>query len=59
VINTHHHFDHTGGNLELKRQYEGLQVGRLSVESSPPIKQSSSSSSGCAAPVSRAVQEAV
>jgi hydroxyacylglutathione hydrolase len=27
VINTHHHFDHTGGNLELKKQYDGLQVG--------------------------------
>jgi hypothetical protein len=27
VINTHHHFDHTGGNLELKKQFEGLQVG--------------------------------
>eukprot|EP00879_Flechtneria_rotunda_P008648 GHRR01009061.1.p1 GENE.GHRR01009061.1~~GHRR01009061.1.p1 ORF type:complete len:274 (+),score=71.20 GHRR01009061.1:251-1072(+) len=25
IINTHHHFDHTGGNLELKKQH-GLQV---------------------------------
>ncbi|WIA41832.1 hypothetical protein OEZ86_009162 [Tetradesmus obliquus] len=26
VINTHHHFDHTGGNLELKKQHQGLQI---------------------------------
>eukprot|EP00882_Tetradesmus_deserticola_P001942 GHRQ01002081.1.p1 GENE.GHRQ01002081.1~~GHRQ01002081.1.p1 ORF type:complete len:357 (+),score=115.04 GHRQ01002081.1:57-1127(+) len=26
IINTHHHFDHTGGNLELKKQYQGLQI---------------------------------
>lgn len=26
VLNTHHHGDHTGGNLELKRAFPGLQV---------------------------------
>jgi glyoxylase-like metal-dependent hydrolase (beta-lactamase superfamily II) len=26
VLNTHHHADHTGGNLELKRAFPGLQV---------------------------------
>jgi hydroxyacylglutathione hydrolase len=26
ILNTHHHFDHTGGNLELKKQYKGLQI---------------------------------
>lgn len=26
VLNTHHHSDHTGGNLELKRQHPGLMV---------------------------------
>ncbi|KAF8058326.1 gloB [Scenedesmus sp. PABB004] len=26
VLNTHHHHDHTGGNLALKRQHPGLQV---------------------------------
>ena len=27
ILNTHHHFDHTGGNLELKRQYGATIVG--------------------------------
>lgn len=27
VLNTHHHGDHTGGNLELKRRYGALIVG--------------------------------
>eukprot|EP00878_Enallax_costatus_P013063 GHUV01013651.1.p1 GENE.GHUV01013651.1~~GHUV01013651.1.p1 ORF type:complete len:334 (+),score=59.86 GHUV01013651.1:37-1038(+) len=26
IFNTHHHFDHTGGNLQLKKQFNGLQV---------------------------------
>ncbi|KAI8470855.1 MAG: beta-lactamase-like protein [Monoraphidium minutum] len=26
VLNTHHHGDHTGGNLELKRAFPGLQI---------------------------------
>ncbi|KAI8476021.1 MAG: beta-lactamase-like protein [Monoraphidium minutum] len=26
VLNTHHHADHVGGNLELKAMFEGLQV---------------------------------
>ncbi|GBG90658.1 hypothetical protein CBR_g51006 [Chara braunii] len=26
ILNTHHHHDHTGGNLELKRRYGGAQV---------------------------------
>lgn len=28
VLNTHHHFDHTGGNEALKKQY-GLQVDMM------------------------------
>lgn len=27
ILNTHHHYDHTGGNLELKDRY-GAKVGR-------------------------------
>ena len=27
ILNTHHHHDHTGGNLELKRQYGATVVG--------------------------------
>lgn len=26
IFNTHHHFDHTGGNVELKKKYPGLQI---------------------------------
>jgi len=26
ILNTHHHYDHTGGNLELKDRY-GAKVG--------------------------------
>jgi hydroxyacylglutathione hydrolase len=26
IFNTHHHFDHTGGNLQLKKQFQGLQI---------------------------------
>lgn len=27
ILNTHHHFDHTGGNLELKERYGATIVG--------------------------------
>jgi len=27
ILNTHHHHDHTGGNLDLKRQHECIIVG--------------------------------
>ena len=27
VLNTHHHFDHTGGNLELKKKYNCKIIG--------------------------------
>lgn len=27
ILNTHHHFDHTGGNLELKQRYGATVVG--------------------------------
>ena len=27
ILNTHHHFDHTGGNLELKKLYNAKIVG--------------------------------
>lgn len=26
ILNTHHHFDHVGGNLELKKQFPGCRV---------------------------------
>ena len=29
VINTHHHHDHTGGNLELKARFKAIVVGPL------------------------------
>ncbi len=29
IINTHHHHDHTGGNLELKARYGAIVVGPL------------------------------
>ena len=29
ILNTHHHFDHTGGNLELKKKYNCKIVGSL------------------------------
>ena len=30
ILNTHHHYDHTGGNLELKDRY-GAKVGRFEL----------------------------
>ncbi len=27
ILNTHHHFDHIGGNLELKKMYNAKIVG--------------------------------
>lgn len=29
ILNTHHHWDHTGGNEELKRKYKCTVVGAL------------------------------
>ncbi|MDB9796172.1 hydroxyacylglutathione hydrolase family protein, partial [Pelagibacteraceae bacterium] len=27
ILNTHHHFDHTGGNLDLKKKYKTKIIG--------------------------------
>ena len=27
ILNTHHHFDHTGGNLDLKKKYNAKVIG--------------------------------
>ena len=27
ILNTHHHYDHVGGNLELKKRYNSTVVG--------------------------------
>ena len=27
ILNTHHHFDHIGGNIELKEKYDSIVVG--------------------------------
>ena len=32
ILNTHHHFDHTGGNLELKKKYNSKIIGSLEDE---------------------------
>jgi hydroxyacylglutathione hydrolase len=36
IMNTHHHFDHTGGNLELKKKYNCKIVGSLQDEKRIP-----------------------
>ena len=36
ILNTHHHFDHTGGNLELKKKYNCKIVGSSKDESRIP-----------------------
>ena len=32
ILNTHHHFDHTGGNLELKKKYNSKIIGSAEDE---------------------------
>ena len=27
ILNTHHHFDHTGGNKDLKKEFKSIVVG--------------------------------
>ena len=27
ILNTHHHFDHIGGNIDLKKKYNSIVVG--------------------------------
>ena len=27
ILNTHHHYDHIGGNIELKKKYNAIIVG--------------------------------
>ncbi len=27
ILNTHHHFDHVGGNIELKKKYNSIVIG--------------------------------
>ena len=27
ILNTHHHYDHVGGNLELKKKYNSMVIG--------------------------------
>ena len=36
ILNTHHHFDHTGGNLELKKKYNCKIVGSSADEKRIP-----------------------
>ena len=36
ILNTHHHFDHTGGNLELKKKYNSKIVGSKKDEKRIP-----------------------
>ncbi|MDC0977104.1 hydroxyacylglutathione hydrolase [Pelagibacteraceae bacterium] len=36
ILNTHHHFDHTGGNLELKKKYNCKIIGSINDEKRIP-----------------------
>tara|TARA_B100001093_G_C26653350_1_gene938493 strand:- start:101 stop:865 length:765 start_codon:yes stop_codon:yes gene_type:complete len=36
ILNTHHHFDHTGGNLELKKKYNCKIIGSVNDEKRIP-----------------------
>ena len=36
ILNTHHHFDHTGGNLELKKKYNAKIIGSAQDEKRIP-----------------------
>ena len=36
ILNTHHHFDHTGGNLKLKKKYNCKIIGSLRDEKKIP-----------------------
>ena len=36
ILNTHHHFDHTGGNLELKKKYDCRIIGSAKDEGRIP-----------------------
>jgi hydroxyacylglutathione hydrolase len=36
ILNTHHHFDHTGGNLELKKKYNSKIIGSKQDEKRIP-----------------------
>jgi len=36
ILNTHHHFDHTGGNLDLKKKYNSRVVGSQKDEKRIP-----------------------
>ena len=36
IFNTHHHFDHTGGNLDLKKKYDCKIIGSKKDEKRIP-----------------------
>ncbi len=36
ILNTHHHFDHTGGNLDLKKKYKSKIIGSKKDEKRIP-----------------------
>ena len=36
ILNTHHHFDHTGGNLDLKKKYATKIIGSKKDEKRIP-----------------------
>jgi len=36
ILNTHHHFDHTGGNLRLKKKYKTKIIGSKKDEKRIP-----------------------